>query len=63
MGHFLLLCQFLNQPLLASTTVLNPIKFLHNYRVRQELERCWKLDSVALLERCWYLNARGSKLE
>ncbi|BAT53859.1 hypothetical protein NOS3756_28220 [Nostoc sp. NIES-3756] len=56
MKQFLLLCRFLNQPLWASTTVLNPIKFFHNYQIRQKLEKCWTYDSVALLERCWHLD-------
>lgn len=63
MKQFMLLWQFLNQPLFTPTTFLNPAKFFHNYQIRQSLERCWMNDSVQLLKRCWYLQALLSHAE
>ncbi|MBD2347008.1 hypothetical protein [Anabaena subtropica] len=63
MKQFLVLWQFFNQPLFAPTTVFNPVKFLHNYQIRQRLERCWMYDSVQLLERCWHLKPLFSQTD
>jgi hypothetical protein len=44
---------FLNQRLVATETVFNPVRFWHIYQNRQILEECWHYDVIQSLEKCW----------
>ncbi|MBW4604493.1 MAG: hypothetical protein KME29_34265 [Calothrix sp. FI2-JRJ7] len=47
------LWKYLNQRLFQKGSIINPIKFWHQYLL-DLLESSWELDSRAFLEKCWH---------
>lgn len=51
---------FVNQPLFAYETVLNPVRFWQIYQNRQMLENCWNYNLIKWFEACWQVNEQSS---